>query len=801
MDLSGIPQPRMDWESSNLPEAWKKFQQHVELVFNGPLKAKTEEVKCTYLLLWVGEKGRDIYNTWVMDDDDKKKLKPHYDRFAAHVRPKLNPVFTRYKFNNEVQGTQSIEQFITKLKLLAKDCAYGDIENDMVRDRIVFGVTSVKIREKLINEGDKLTLDKAIQIAQSYEYAQEQLKTMAAPTEVHYISNATQKTLLMQDARTNPKPQGKPGRKQRNRGARGTDKPGQQKYAGDKCGNCGYKHTRSETCKAKGKQCNFCHKWNHFENVCRSKKSVHEVSERNYDSQVQNSDSDDFFVDSVESNKFVNDQAFVEIEVGPSYVPINFKIDTGSQVNILPFQTYKKLKLHHTLQKPSTKLTAYGGNTLNTLGCVTLTCKRTGRQKDLSFYIVETCSSPILGLRSSIDLELIKLVLSCETQASQQLENKHLTKATVLTQYAKAFQGIGLFPGECTIQLDTSISPVVNPPRRIPVALRDKVKQELDRMLKQNIIAKVTEPTEWVNSMVAVENKNTGKLRICLDPQHLNKAILRPHYPMRTLEDILPHLSGAKYFSKLDARSGFWGIKLTDPSSYLTTFNTPFGRYRFLRLAFGLKLSQDEFQRKIDECLEGLPGVVAIVDDILVYGRTREEHDQNLCNVIKRSLEKGIRFNEDKLVVGVQQVEYFGHILTAQGVKPSPNKVSAVSNMDPPTNRAELETFLGMINYLSKFCPNLEEISSPLRKLLVKDVEFTWDTPQADAFQKVKDIITQTPGPVLAYYDPKKPLTLQCDASKSGLGATIMQDGRPIAYASKSLTTTETLYAQIEKEL
>ena len=311
MDLSGIPQPRMDWESSNLPEAWKKFQQHVELVFNGPLKAKTEEVKCTYLLLWVGEKGRDIYNTWVLDDDDKKKLKPHYDKFAAYVRPKLNPVFTRYKFNNEVQGTHSIEQFITKLKLLAKDCAFGDYENDMVRDRIVFGVTSVKIREKLINEGDKLTLDKAIQIAQSYEYAQEQLKTMAAPTEVHYISNTTQKTSPIKGTHTNPKPQGKSDRKQRNRGARGMDKPGQQKYASDKCGNCGYKHTKTETCKAKGKQCNFCHKWNHFEIVCRSKKSVHEVSERNYDSQVQNSDSDDFFVDNVESNKLVNDSSVI----------------------------------------------------------------------------------------------------------------------------------------------------------------------------------------------------------------------------------------------------------------------------------------------------------------------------------------------------------------------------------------------------------------------------------------------------------------------------------------------------------
>ena len=166
------------------------------------------------------------------------------------------------------------------------------------------------------------------------------------------------------------------------------------------------------------------------------------------------------------------------------------------------------------------------------------------------------------------------------------------------------------------------------------------MKQKLDRMLKLNIIAKVTEPTEWVNSMAAVESKQTGKLRVRLDPQHLNKAILRPHFPMKTLEDILPRLSGAKYFTKLDARYGYWAIKLSNQSSFLTTFNTPFGRYRYLRLAFGLKSSQDEFQRKIDECLEGLPGIVAIVDGILVYGRTREEHDQNLCSVIKLSLEK-----------------------------------------------------------------------------------------------------------------------------------------------------------------
>ena len=121
---------------------------------------------------------------------------------------------------------------------------------------------------------------------------------------------------------------------------------------------------------------------------------------------------------------------------------------------------------------------------------------------------------------------------------------------------------------------------------------------------------------------------------------------------MRTLDDVMPQLSGARYFTKLDVRSGYWAIKLENQSSFLTTFNTPYGRYRFLRLPFGIKSSQDDFQYHIDQCYEGLSGVQTIVDDILVYGRTRAEHDLNLRKVLQRSREKGIKLNADKLEVG-----------------------------------------------------------------------------------------------------------------------------------------------------
>lgn len=154
MDLSGVPTPKFEWDSTNLPDQWRKFKSHVELIFNGPLKEKSEAVKVNYLLLWIGDKGREIRNTWTDLDEEEQtearsKLKTYYDRFQAHVQPKLNPIFARYKFNNEIQGAATVEQFLTKLRTLVKDCSYTNPE-EMIRDRIVFGTPSAKVREELI---------------------------------------------------------------------------------------------------------------------------------------------------------------------------------------------------------------------------------------------------------------------------------------------------------------------------------------------------------------------------------------------------------------------------------------------------------------------------------------------------------------------------------------------------------------------------------------------------------------------------------------------------------------------------
>ena len=292
---------------------------------------------------------------------------------------------------------------------------------------------------------------------------------------------------------------------------------------------------------------------------------------------------------------------------------------------------------------------------------------------------------------------------------------------------------------------------------------------------------------------------------IGIDPQDLNKALLRAHYPLPTIEEVATRLSKARVFSVLDAKNGFWQVQLDKQSSYLTTFNTPFGRYRWLRLPSGIKTAPEEYQRRIHESLQNLNGIKDIVDDILCVGEgdtyesAVEDHDRNLIALLERCREKNIKLYPKKLQLRKQEVPYIGHLLTQDGLKPDPNKVKAILEMPNPTEKPSLQRLLGMITYLAKFLPNLSDVTEPLRRLLDRAMEWHWDDVHENALTRVKQLITREP--VLRYFDNTKEVTLQCDASESGLGATIMQKGQPVAFSSRALSNTEKNYAQIEKEL
>jgi hypothetical protein len=323
-------------------------------------------------------------------------------------------------------------------------------------------------------------------------------------------------------------------------------------------------------------------------------------------------------------------------------------------------------------------------------------------------------------------------------------------------------------------------------------------------MVDGDIITPITEPTPWISSLVVVPKKS-GKLRLCLDPKDLNKAIRRENYSMPTIEDIATRLHGARVFTVVDVLSGYWHVELDDESSKLTTFHTPFGRYRWLRMPFGISSASEVFQRKMHELIEGLDGVEVVADDFVIYGKgltddqARADHGWRLVAFLQRCREHHVVLSKDKIRQRQTNAPFIGHIAKPDSLSIAPERVKALLAMPEPTDVPAVRRFIGFVQYLGKFLPHLADELKPLTSLTKKDMPWHWESAQSTAFIRIKQLVSRAP--VLRYYSAEDEVTIQCDSSKDGLGAALLQNGQPVCFASRALTSAETRYAQIKKEL
>ena len=347
-------------------------------------------------------------------------------------------------------------------------------------------------------------------------------------------------------------------------------------------------------------------------------------------------------------------------------------MDTGASCSTLTLEDFKRI----TSTMPDqydTKLKLYDQSVIHPVGSTKLYCTVNGLTKKVHFEIVEHASTSLLSGRASEALQLIHFNEEYLMQVNPSSDPPPLNQEQVLREYHDVFSGLGKLPGTYHIDMDPNAKTVQETPRRVPILVKDELKRKIDELETMGVIAKVTKPTPLISNMVVVRKAN--KLRLCLDPLHLNKGIIRYHYPTPTVEDIAPKLTKVKVFSVVDAKDRFLQVVLDEPFSYLTTFWTPFGRYCWLRMPLGIKSAPEEFQRCLDECLEGLENIAVIHGDIVIFGsgdsieEAASSRDLAFIALLDRCRERGLKLNK-KLRFTLSKVAYMGHILGANGLHP-----------------------------------------------------------------------------------------------------------------------------------
>ncbi|XP_058868762.1 uncharacterized protein K02A2.6-like [Acipenser ruthenus] len=571
------------------------------------------------------------------------------------------------------------------------------------------------------------------------------------------------------------------------------------------CWRCG-KDTHSEMeCWFKEKDCRCCGKKGHIERVCRMKKhekgNAHSSKLRKKSVQYVevNESSDDADTDTeLALNVLTLKGETANIWVTPEIEgnPLKMELDTGAAVSLISKKMYVDKLSNFPLQHTNLVLKTYTGEAVLPSGKINVQVKLNGQMELLQLYVVEGDYPPLFGREWIKKMNLNWQEIKSLTQPSN-LEAVLIKHSSVFRKELGTMKGI-----EAKIIVKPDSKPKFCQKRTVPYAIKPKVDAELTRLLENGVVSPV-QFSDWATPIVPVIKKD-GTVRLCGDFKvTVNPALCIEQYPIPRIEDLFASLAGGQCFSKLDLSNAYLQMTVEEQSRKYLTITTQKGLYCYNRLPFGIASAPALFQRAMDQILQGLSGVHCYLDDILVTGRNEIEHLNNLDAVLQHLEEYGLRVQKDKCEFFKQSLEYLGHIIDATGLHKSPGKVKAIVDAPAPENVSQLRSFLGLLNYYSRFIPNLATILSPLNALLCQGKQWQWTKDCEKSFKMAKEQLVSSE--VLTHFDGNLPITLACDASPYGVGAVISHvlpggEERPIAFASRTLSKAEQKYAQIEKE-
>ena len=770
-------------EFNSSKEGWVSYTERLEQYFAANEVVSADKQRAILLTCCGPDTYQLIKSLLAPAKPTDKSFQELVQLVKDHHEPKPSVIVQRYHFNSRVrkQG-ETVAVYVAELRQLTQYCEFGTTLNDMLRDRLVCGIQDKRIQRRLLSE-QNLTLDKAIDLAQTMETAEKDIEDLQGTQNQGSLVNHVGSTRRKSPTTTN------------------------SQYT--QCYRCGGKHA-APTCSYKDVECYKCKKKGHLARACRStfkaRKPTPQHLRPNSSQSMHQLTQEDTVEDTthlmfnLSGNRVKPLVASLTVEGAE----LRMEVDTGASLSLISEATYRKLwpkDKAPQMESTQIKLRTYTGEELEVLGTINVDVTFKEQLQNLRLVIVAGEGPSLMGrdwLRK-IQLDWNELYF---TQANN--NNDSFSLQVLLNKYGSVFRdGLGTVQGmKAKIHVKEQAQPQFYRARTVPYAIREKVEADLDRLEQEGIIEPV-QFSDWAAPIVPVLKKD-GSVRICGDYKlTVNKAAKPDTYPLPRIEDLFASLAGGQTFSKLDLAHAYQQIELEEESKQLLTVNTHKGLYRYHRLPFGVSAAPSIFQRAMDNLLQGLPGVCVYLDDILVTGKSEAEHLRNLEEVLKKLDAAGIRLKKAKCVFMQTKVEYLGHIITKNGLQPSDEKVRAIQKAPSPQNTTQLRSFLGMITYYSKFLPNLSTQLAPIYSLLQKNTRWKWGPKQKKAFEEAKELLVSAK--VLAHYDPYKDLYLACDASPYGIGAVLSHrmdngDERPIAFASRSLSQAERKYAQLDKE-
>ena len=696
-------------------ENWDEYEERLTHYFIAN-KIDDAGIQRSILLSVVGAKTYSLIRNLVSPE------KPGDKTFEAlktliknHLQPKPLTIAERFKFHQRKQEEgESVNQFLAGLRKLSENCDFGAFLNDAIRDRLVCGLSSQSIQKKLLSEAD-LTLVKAVEIAVSMELAAKETVKLKNGPEVEVKHN----TNKLSDSR-------------------------------NACFRCGKTNHDPESCFHKKSRCHTCKEIGHLGKRCprkqankksppscsgssmsgqygsstrktgipqkgkKSKSKVKYVDDCVKDDSDDDSEAADWPIFTIKSAKQKEITVNVKIE-GQSH---NMELDTGASISILSETNYKKYFKHKPLKRSNVVLKTYTNETVFVLGEIDVKVCYGKQELYLPLIIVKGSGPALFGRnwlsKITLDWERIKF-----TSFDKGLSS--------VNELLKKFPGV--FDNKCGTMKGVTVKlavkdgskPMFYKPRAVPYALREGVATEIDRLLKEGIIEKVSY-SDWATPIVAIQKPNKT-VRICGDYKvTVNPVLDVPEYPLPTAEDVFQKLNGGQKFTKLDLSHAYQQVLLDESSREYVTINTHLGLFRYLRLPYGVASAPALFQETMDKILNGLDHVGCILDDIIITGVDDDEHLRNLEAVLQRLNDMNVKLNASKCYFMKDEVEYFAFRVTKEGIEPSERKVEAVIQVPEPQDREELLQWLGLVNYYRKFIPNMSTVVQPLTTLLSNDV-------------------------------------------------------------------------------